>query len=353
MDSAPFWEWVNERHAIYIRKALRAGADPADLHVPQDCDLEECDPNHFAARSDGPLTDDPALAQFRFCNVFRELDRVTHWINRNIQVPFADHPDLWLMLAIARYVNWPPTLQFLMNRGERKCTFNAWPNNDGQGLPHFAFSPEELGRALDHWKAHGEKVYTGAYMIRAESNPKAEWYSWTKQQYVARIVIGRLWEDRAEWLKLLAPELTEGRYNCAGDRYVMPQRSLEQVWRAFQQPRYIGWGPFMAYQVVVDMRHSRYLRDAQDINTWAALGPGSRRGLNRLAGRPVDYALGQAQGLEEMLTLWREQDRWRAPWVPAIDLSDIQNSLCEVDKLLRVQTGEGKPRSSYVHGRGY
>lgn len=337
MNSAPLWEWVNERHAIYIRKELRAGADPADLHVPQDADLEECDPEHFAMRPDGPLTADPVLGQFRFCNVFRELDRVTQWTRRNIREPFADHPDLWLMLAIARYINWPPTLQWLMNRGDTKCPFNAWPNGDGQGLPHFAFSPQQLGDALDAWSATGAKVYTGAYMIRAESNPKAEWYSWTKQQYVARIVIGRLWEDR---------DVLRRAFEVDG-------QTMQNAWGFFQASRYIGWGPFMAYQVVVDLRHTRYLRDARDINTWAALGPGSRRGLNRLAGRPLDYPLKQAEGLAEMRALWEEQDRWRAPWVPPIDLSDIQNSLCEVDKLLRVRNGEGRPRAQYVPGRGY
>lgn len=340
MNSAPMWEWVNERHAIYLRKAIRAGEDVGDLHAPEGADLEEADPDHFATQVSGPLTNDPVLGAFSFCNVFRELDRVTVWIDHNIRKPFADHPDLWLMLAIARYVNWPPTLQFLMNRGKRGCIFNAWPNNEGQGLPHLAFSPEALGNALDHWSAHGEKVYTGSYMIRAESNPKAEWYSWTKQQYIARIVIGRLWEDRNTWERHLRGVNHDGG-----------QPTLQGVWERFQQPRYIGWGPFMAYQAVVDMRHTRYLRGAPDINTWAAVGPGSRRGLNRLSGRSVDYSLKQAEGLAEMRALWTEQDAHRAPWVPRIDLSDIQNCLCETDKWLRAKSGEGKPRSHYVPGR--
>lgn len=349
LDTAPLWTWVNERHAIYIRKWIREGGwdSPGNPwpYAPEGADLEECDPEHFAVAESGPLTLDPVMSQYRFCNVFRELDRVTVWIRENIRERYADHPNLWLMLAIARYINWPETLQWLMNRGQTKCDFNAWPNTQGYGqpdfLPHFAFSPEALGNALDHWSSLGKKVYTGAYMIRAESNPKAEWYSWTKQQYVARIVIGRLWEDRETWERHLS-----GSNHAEGV-------TLQSVWERFQQPRYIGWGPFMAYQVVVDMRHTRFLRDAPDINTWAALGPGSRRGLNRLAGRPVDFALTQARGLEEMRLIWEEQDARRAPWVPPIDLSDIQNALCETDKYLRVQLGEGKPRAQYVPGRGW
>lgn len=326
LDASPLWAWANERHAIYIRKGLRSGLTPDELHVPQFADLEECDPGSHALMSSGPFTADPILAEARFCNVFRELDRVTVWIDQNIRKPFAGHQDLWLMLAIARYINWPDTLQFLIDSGY------AWPS-------HPDWTPEDLGRALDYRKAQGGKVYTGAYMIRAESNPAAEWYSWTKQQYVARIVIGRLWEDREQWRAMLEDQPEGGL-------------ELQAVWQLFQSPRYIGWGPFMSYQAVIDMRWTPLLGSAPDITSWAALGPGSRRGLNRLAGRDLEHPLSQAQGLEEMLEIYQQQARFRAPWVPEIDLSDIQNCLCETDKYLRVKGG-GKTRAKYVQGRGW
>lgn len=328
LDASPLWAWANERHAIYIRKGLRSGLTPDELHVPQFADLEECDPGSHALMTSGPFTDDPILAEARFCNVFRELDRVTVWIDQNIRKPFAGHPDLWLMLAIARYINWPDTLQSLIEYA------GAWP--DGE---HGDFKPEGLGTALDFFKSEGRKVYTGAYMIRAESNPAAEWYSWTKQQYVARIVIGRLWEDREQWRAMLEDQPEGGL-------------ELQAVWQMFQSPRYIGWGPFMSYQAVIDMRWTPLLGNAPDINTWAALGPGSRRGLNRLAGRDLEHPLSQEAGLEEMRRIYEEQDAHRAPWVPRIDLSDIQNCLCETDKYLRVKAG-GKTRAKYIQGRGW
>lgn len=334
LDPSPLWAWVNERHAIYLRKTLREDAKPPQWAVTDSYLRSYLEEFKHAARGyhdrDGKLTAltrDPILQEYRFCNVFRELDRVSAWIRYNIRRPFAEHEDLWLMLAIARTINWPDTLQFLKETGY------SWPGND-------LFDPENLGRALDFYSAQGNKVYTGAYMIRAESNPKAEWYSWTKQQYIARIVIGRLWEDREAWRAILDDQPEGGL-------------TLQSVWSQFQHPRYIGWGPFMAYQVVVDLRHTRYLRNAPDINTWAALGPGSRRGLNRLAGRDVDHPLSQEQGLEEMRQIFEDQDAFRAPWVPRIDLSDIQNCLCETDKYLRVKLGEGKPRAKYVPGRGH
>lgn len=275
----------------------------------------------------GPWTDDPILRDGRFCNIFRELDTVTQWIDQNIRKPFADHPHLWFMLAIARYINWPPTLEWII-----KGFPTAWPD-------HPDFTPEELTRALEAIASEGVKVYTGAYMIRAESDPKAPWYSWTKHRYIAEIVLGRLWERRDQWAALLA-----------GGAYPGEPVKLEEVWAYFQAHYYIGWGPFMAYEVVTDMRHTRYLRNAPDIMTWANAGPGAIRGLNRMYGRDLTTQPKREQTNEEMrlimLELNAEGSLWPTSW-PRLEMRDVEHSLCEFDKFDRVRLGEGKMRSKY------
>lgn len=330
VDAQPLWDWMEERHAIYVRKAIREGVDPAAIYAAPGADLEEADPEHFAARPSGPLTLDPVLGEFRFCNVFRELDRVTVWVRENVREPFADHPNLWLMLAIARTINWPDTLAFLFERG-------AMPNN-------LDWTPDLLTAGLQDYAATGAKVYTGAYMIRAESDPNKEWFSWTKHRYIAEIVIGRLWEDRANWEEFLTTDDPNNQL-----------LRLQDVWELFQTPRYIGWGPFMAYEVVTDLRHTRYLRNAPDIYTWANAGPGAIRGLNRLHGRPLKGSIPRAQSNAEMKALLDDAPARLPAWFPAGDLEmrDIEHSLCEVDKWLRVKEGDGKPRAKYVPGRGY
>src|SRR4051812_37928450 len=57
-----------------------------------------------------PWTDDPILAEWSFCNVRREDDRVTRWVASSWREPHADDPDLCVAMAIARYVNWPDTM---------------------------------------------------------------------------------------------------------------------------------------------------------------------------------------------------------------------------------------------------
>lgn len=346
LDIEPIRYWINERHAIYLRKAVLQKSNIAHIGGYAWESREErdawggkgLDPRQWRPER---LTNDPILREYRFCNVFRELDRVTVWIRENIREPFADHQHLWFMLAAARYINWPDTLDELISGGD------TWPS-DVSGR----FSPERMTWQLEDRRARGLKVETGAYMIRAESDTKAPWYNWSKQRYVAEVVLGKLWERRAGWVHVLDGKL-DAAVQAFGGSDLRP--TMQLIWEMFQDKHYTGWGPFMAYQVVVDLRWTRYLRDAPDIQTWSALGPGSRRGLNRLHGRPVGFALSQDQGLREMIEL-RERlsaPGVLAPWVPLPDLSDVQNALCETDKYLRVKSGEGRPRAKYVPGRGY
>lgn len=325
-----FCYWINERHAIYMRKAYLTETPG------QKMSRKMTEAWGVGLSAGGPewslkhLTNDPILQQYRFCNVYRELDRVTVWIRQHIREPFADHEHLWFMLAAARYINWPETLAELIAQP------GAWPS-------YTNFEPRIMTMALQARRARGDKVETGAYMIRAESDTNAPWYSWSKQRYVAEVVLGKLWERRDWFRENLEPRDPAEAWGMYG------------FWNALQDKHFTGWGPFMAYQVTVDLRWTRYLCHAPDINRWAAVGPGSARGLNRLHGRPVKQALNQVQALAEMRQL-REliQEPGRlAPWVQLPDLSDIQNCLCEFDKYQRVLLGEGRPRSMYVPGRGW
>lgn len=333
----PLIDWINERHAIYMRKCILEDAGARHPSTKIGCPKLSLAGEQAWGEggwSLGYLTHDPVLRQYRFCNVFRELDRVTVWIRENIREPFADHEHLWFMLAIARFINWPPTLSDLI-----ASTRAAWPDKDG-------FRPEFLTDALEARRALGKKVETGAFMIRAESDPKKEWYSWSKQRYVSEIALGRLWAHRHNVRGYLEP---------SSNRAASP--SLRDVWEYLRSPglSLVGWGPFMAHQVVVDLRHTRYLRNAPDVGRWAAIGPGSARGLNRLLGRPLKQSVPQDRALEEMLELSKviHSSGLLAPYVPQpIELSDIQNALCETDKWLRARNGEGRPRSKYVPGRG-
>lgn len=283
-DYTPLFNWIREREAI--RTLKDSGETP-------------------------PWTADPILAAYRFCNVRREDDRVTRWIHQNIREPFADHPYLWLMLCIARQINWPDTLAELMN------TTGAWPG-------HITFSPKIMTATLNARKTRGSKVYTGAYMISAPATKGAD-----KQAYIAETVIGDLW------------------WNRTGEFVDWRGATLQATHRKLTRTN--GWGDFMAYQAIVDMRFTHLLECALDRETWAAAGPGTIHGLNRLHGRPVDCSLSQDQALKEMQLIYSVAE---AETGIRLDFSDIPNTLCETDKYLRVALKQGKPRARYVVGRG-
>jgi hypothetical protein len=282
VDYSPLWQWIKEREQVRQRK------DAGEPH---------------------PWTDDPIIGTYRFCNVRREDDRGTVWIRKNIRERFNGHPLLWLMLCIARQINWPATLQDLISEP------HAWPDSD-------RFDPTEITRVLNYRKVRGEKIYTGAYMISAPATKGAD-----KQGYIAETVIGALWRRR--------------------EHFPTWNVSLRRVHEWITASN--GWGAFMAYQAVVDMRFTQILSAAPDVSSWAAAGPGTLRGLNRLHGRTVDQSLSQSQALLEMRAIYKVVESETG--VP-MDFSDVPNILCETDKYLRVKLGEGKPRALYVPGRG-
>ena len=95
------------------------------------------------------------------------------------------------------------------------------------------------------------------------------------------------------------------------------------------------------------------LENATDKLTWSPAGPGAIRGLNRLHDRPLQAPLSQPKAVAEMIDLLGllSTGGHLRPYMPTpgVDygVTDVQFSLCELDKYLRVKNGEGRPRSGY------
>lgn len=263
-----------------------------------------------------PWTRDPILQRYRFCNIYRELDTVTMWIDERVRKAFALDPRLWLMLCMARHFNLPSTIAHLLAHGE------VWRDK--------RYDPHAAARVAQ--KIQGQ-VYTGAYMVnpptRAELEALPLEYQ-TKAAWSCIVVLGDLWKDREAITDMLEDATT-----------------LWQLHQALLDHR--GWAGFMAYEVVSDLRWTRYGRHAHDKLSWAHLGPGALRGLNRLAQRPLSEQLPQDLALREAQDiLMRLQHDWpRAHHWPALEMREVEHSLCEWDKYERVRLGEGRPRQLF------
>lgn len=258
----------------------------------------------YVARQEGkpkPWTEDPILRNYRFCNVYRELDTVTQWVSNNWREQGKDHPDLWFAMAVARWVNWPDTLE-------------------GVGFP-IPWRPQKFISVLHSRKAAGQKVWTGAYMIGTQGN------AMDKAKFIAELVLSPLWEAREQ----LRPR--------KGDTLASFAKRIIAV---------KNQGSFMVGQMVADAKYAdKNLRAATDWDTWAVSGPGSRRGLNRVTGRELTKGWPDKLFLETLTELRHEVNDFRPPWMEPLHAQDLQNCLCEFDKYERVRLGQGKPRSRY------
>lgn len=246
-----------------------------------------------------PWTKDPILRDNKFCEVFRELDRTTIWIRKNWREPYAEHKNLWFAMAMARQINLPATLAEI-------------------GFPK-RFSAQRTADIIAARMARGERGYSGAYIITGGPGG-------SKSRHTAFGILAKLYRKPPAFARVSSDWRLETAFN--------------------QLLEYPGFGRFMAYEVVTDLRHTRYLRDAPDIMTWANAGPGAHRGLRRMKGFSVrgDGAVTrypEEEALDLMCYLLQESPKWLGDHVPRLELRDIEHSLCEADKYWRVKSGEG------------
>lgn len=257
----------------------------------------------------GPWTEDPILNRYKFTNIMRSEDRTTRWLLKHWYNPNRDAKPTAIALncAIARYFGHQ---DFLEDIGFQ-----------------YTWDPSMILEKAETRLRAGKKVFTGAYIITnaGSTDPKQN------------VVVNQF--------------LTPFRYN------------LEQVVRLCEQGKWKnvaeflqtlpGIGPFMSKEIALDMMLTPLLENATDKLTWTPAGPGAIRGLNRLHGRPVQASMTQTLAVHEMQVLMGKlsSERLFEEHMPKIGVdygvTDIQFSLCELDKYLRVQNGEGRPRSGY------
>jgi hypothetical protein len=180
------------------------------------------------------------------------------------------------------------------------------------------WKPEKVRAKLHELRKHGP-IFNGAYIV--STNGK----SMGKVDYLIQYVLGPLWAAR----KALRPatEDTLASYHA-------------------KLMKFDGLGSFMAAQVIGDIKHVKPLKDAADWWTWAASGPGSRRGLNRVFMYETNAPWREDSWLQH-LTLLRVA---LLPLLGGMELhaQDVQNiGCCEFDKMERARLGEGRPKQLY------
>lgn len=251
-----------------------------------------------------PWTDDPILREWSFCNVRRGDDRTTRWITDNWRTPHVDDPDLWFAMVVARFVNWPDTLAEL-----------------GYPVPS---DPKHFLAVMAARATRGATCFGPAYNISngGKSTPKP--------QHLVEQVFAPLWSPLAR--NRLRPKDDDTLLSFYGRLRQMP-----------------GFASFMAAQVVADMKYVAPLKSARDFMTFVAPGNGSKRGLNRVLGRPVGASWQSDNVWCFAFRKLRDQIKPELEGMGLGDLhaQDLQNCLCEFDKWMRTKLDEGKPKRRF------
>jgi hypothetical protein len=272
-----------------------------------------------------PWTQNQVLAHYRFTNVFRELDRTTVALRERHREPMRSRPEVLPLVVALRWFNRTETFDRLYRIA------------DHGNMSLVAMLSEEDGRREleERLRCHAPPYVTGAYIVK--SPPGMDKLSGIFRS-IGRFMDTSGWRDVAERL------LVSHRTGATIPDFLPPVRTLQSVWEWLLPHDQMG--PFMAYEVVSDLRHTDLLCGAPDVATWANPGPGAMRGLNRLHGRDLHYTRRShpwCAEMRELLEMSRDSRWWPAEW-PAWEMREVEHTCCEFDKYARVTSGEGRPR---------
>lgn len=268
-----YWRFAAERQQIFLRRMRGAP---------------------------GPWTDDPILQRFKFCNTYRASDRVSQYlISRVIYDPAArDLPaeDVFLRIVLFRLFS-------------KEATWEALEEATG-GVQRDTLDVERLGDLLEHLR-RDQAIYTAAFILCAHN----------------------AYGHRAKHRNHLALVAEMFRRGGLG-RDLAQATSLQEIYETLCRWPMIG--PFMGYQLAVDLNYSDRLEFSED--EFTVPGPGAIRGLRKVFSdfgdqTPTQLIMGMVDRQEQ------EFDRLDLPWENLfgrrLHAIDCQGLFCETDKYAR------------------
>ncbi len=256
--------------------------------------------NIMLRRNEGmlpPWTVDVAFSKYRFCNVFREDDRVTRFIKNSIREPMRESPHVLTAMVASRFFNREETLLRLVKAG----FFPRW-------------NSQEACEVLKDVRP----VTGAAYMIKTPTG--------LDKLHGVCAVVDMSVKPGLEIMTRITPG----------------QTTLQEVWEKVRMLPFLG--DFLAYEIVTDLRHTAWLDQAPDIFTWAVPGPGAVKGLAWLAHKDFEairYGTQQTRdaaldAMRRLRIFSRVNALWPREW-PRWEMREVEHWLCEYAKWVRVR----------------
>jgi hypothetical protein len=247
-----------------------------------------------------PWTDDPILRRYKFCNVYRAADRVSQYLIRQVayRKPADTARDRLFQIVAFRTFSNVATWEGLIRKLNHSPTLSDL--RDG------AFE-----NALDTVKRENGGLYTGAFILCAT---KAFGFDEKHKNHVALFKHMFLINNAAERI-LGAPTL----------------QAIVRLLETFPLT-----GPFMSYQIAIDINYSSLVDFSE--NDYTQAGPGALRGIRKAFRDCADYS--PSDIIRWMVERQKEEFSrreldFKGLWGRPLHAIDCQGLFCELDKYCR------------------
>lgn len=275
-----FWKFIYERQEIFHKR--------------------------FVLKEPPPWTNNPILRDYKFTNVYRELDRGTVYLIDKI-LPHEDKKAVVFNVLIYRLFNKTETMDLIGFQELDKFDIN------------------KLHPILMEVWERGEPLFTSAFMVAAQDRfggSKIKFENYLK-------IFDKIHKDM--------DRIYDGIKNAS---------SMEEVFDIVRGLQ--GFGRFLAYEVAVDLNYDREICQFSE-DDFVNVGPGCKKGLDFIYSGLKRYAeyvdkiheLRYSQkdhfkrlGLEDF-KYWNGKE---------LTLRSVEHALCEFSKYWRAKQGTGRPR---------
>ncbi|MBL4774592.1 MAG: hypothetical protein JKY87_00840 [Mariprofundus sp.] len=256
------------------------------------------------------ITDDPILSTYKFTNAYRVSDRVSQYLIRNV---------IYSGVQSAAEVFFRVILFKTFNKIE---TWESLEKEIGE-IRYDDFSFDRYNNLFLKLMRSGQAIYSAAYMM--PSGHKS--FTVNKKHQAHLMLLSQMMNDDLP-TKIVNSKTMEEAFNLI--------RAYPMI------------GDFLAYQYVTDLNYSNIV-DFSEME-FTVPGPGAKDGI-----RKCFVSLGELKEADIIKLMAEHQDEefnrlgleFQSLWGRPLQLIDVQNLFCEVDKYSRV----AHPNISGISGR--
>ncbi len=300
MPQGNAWQEIKKKIAPSDKKIIKEHRDIFWRYVSERFQIHQ---RRYVEEKEFPWTDDPILRDYHFTNVFRVFDSGTIRLLELIakRKPKYRQDAIWMVVQY----RWP-NYHTLMEK------YGIIPHNFSKSI--------WLGN-IERTKQEFGKWHTSAHIV-LQSN--------FKQSRA---------ENFLQYLGLLDESFEEF---CSG---ILNAPDMETAFKNVK--KFKGFGGFTAYEILIDLCYIGVL-PRHFLEQFANPGPGCKEGIDLIY--PNRDLISYQEAMERLRD---NQDRAFARLglqpTPRLTLQDIEFSLCEISKYIKIKNGTGR-RRLYRHG---